>query len=143
MSGRSGQAARAEFDRRWLDTYFDDTDAQQAVRDRKELHIGCDYAQAFSRWCDRTLAPAHEHPTADMLPQAFQLLLHEFMIRVRALPRTHARKPPFRGHLCVFEVFLWEYEFLKDIDDANILSGFARPVAPQRPTTRDFFERSS
>jgi len=42
--------------------------------------------------------------------------------------------------MCVYEVFMMEYEYLKDVEDSNILSGYSNPKVHAKPKRRDFFE---
>lgn len=143
MNQLNGRAAREAFQREWSELHYGTASAfcftptQEQDLDARNL---CTHAQDFDRWCRHTFAPLTSAPTANMLPKAFQMLLHEFVARHRYLPLEHQRKSPFRGHMCVFEVFRMEYDYIKEIEDANMLCDFQPREAPQRPTRSEYFE---
>ena len=132
--------ARADFRKRWSETFFDVPPEDESKESRKFHRMCCEYGAEFTVWCEHTLRAAHEAPTGAILQQAFALLQHEFVARFKSLPASHRSKRPMSEHICVLEIFLQEYELLKEIEDFNMLSGFARNVDTPKPSRKAFFE---
>lgn len=142
MNDYTRREARARFMNEWKRTHFGTAACYEGLEERADCQIMCEHASEFDRWVAHTFAPVYESPTATKMSHAFQMLLHEFVARYRYMPASHRRKAPFRGHMCVFEVFRLEYDVLKELEDANVLTGFmwSQAKKPKRPTRSQYFQ---
>lgn len=142
MSDSARREARHRFLLEWHRSHYGTAATYEGFEDRSDCEIMCEHGSDFDRWLTHTFAPVYRAPSAAKMSHAFQMLLHEFVARYRYMPASHRRKAPFRGHMCVFEVFRMEYDALKELEDANVLNGFAQPDTsrPKRPTRHEYFE---